>query len=332
MKLTLVSKIAGFEPFFAAGELAKYKKEIETRYNISKEEMERIVKAAEMLSKEASNEPKKYTPWILKLISIGPGKGMGTDVNNEGQLIDAYPKLLEYLKAYDLKLKNKNQRPEGFDTNFIHFDSIDAMKEELKKGQSNETSGKSDDDLDFGKSNADYAAAVIETFKEGKELKGATKLFQDGEIRIYMVTGTNPENHAALYMMSGKHPGAVQKKIDAGADSDTVTQAFGKKCTWCTSFKSGNNFYLKQGGKHIMFYGSDGYPLYELTRKAKKGSEYEFHTGTNHPVSLKELTKLIRKHKLDKDTVRAEMWDVLSVVPEIANDIVDNPEKHPNSV
>lgn len=316
MKLRLVSKIAGFEPFFA-GPLADLKQKIRDKYKDEGTLAENLIDGAANLSKEVSGPDKaeKYTAWILKLILKG-GVGIADKVSGEkekAKLEDA-DGVKPHLKIYNLLLQNPPTN--DFTKDIMKLNSVaDLIKENNKAPIAKQMS------------NEELDQDLIDIFKNGKPLPGATKIFDKGDMKAYMVTGTTKENRNALYTMSGKHWRAIEKK---GGDPEKVARTF-NECTWCTASEDKNSEYLEAGAKLIMFYGSDGFPLYELTRITdSQEPNYEFHDAKNHDVPLKELTQLIRQYGLSEEE-RAEMWDVLRVKPNIANHIIDNPDMHPNS-
>ena len=289
------------------------------------EKAKEIVKATETsvesISREVCQNEKTYAPFIFNLI-IKSFEGGDRTIRDliDGKLEDT-EKLTQNLKKYHALKRDKRPGLKDIGTFKTNIGELIDYLAEIEKVEPIRTES-------FG----ELQKEVLDTFKEGKLITGADLLFKNGKCRIYRVEGTEQENVDALIMMSGKHPKEVKEK---GKDAGRVWN----ECHWCTALPDPAKQYLGKGPL-IMFYTGQGRPVYELN--TDDGGKFSFRDAPDGLKPLTELTQFIREVGVPNET-REKIWDLIhgkeslsslsrEKFHELANDIIDNPKKHPKSV
>ena len=258
-----------------------------------------------------SNETNKYKGWILSLIGV-ENSGVGFNVLNER--LEDRTALIDNLTKY-----HQSKGQEGVPTDIFTIKSLGGLIEAVK-------------DYEVSDSDKIKKEKWKAFFKNGEELPGATVLFKNGTYSVYHVEGTHADERAihgffeidALIKMSGKDPKEVKD------NGQSATRLF-SGCSWCTADPEHARQYLLNNISLTMFY-ENGAPLYELLGAKKKSKQWslgsgEFHNASNGNIPLTELAQLIRTMGMPKEK-REKIWKALIIKPVIANDIIDNPEKH----
>ena len=295
-----------------------------TEDRLEEKKAKEIVKATETsvesISREVCENGSTYAPFIFNLII----KSFEGDDRTIGNLIDGKlentEKLTQNLKKYHALKRDNKPGLKDIGTFKTIGELIDYLTE-IEKVEPIRTES-------FGK----LQKEVLDTFKEGKPITGADLLFKNDKCRIYRVEGTEQENVDALIMMSGKHP------IEVKENSKNARRVW-KECQWCTAFPDPAKHYLGQGPL-IMFYTGQGRPVYELN--TDDGGKFSFRDAPDGLKPLTELTQFIREVGVPNET-REKIWDLIygkksisslskEKFHELANDIIDNPKKHPKSV
>lgn len=279
-------------------------KEPKEKEDKAKEKLKILDAEALAISKEIGKD--SYKGWVLSLIGE-ENSGVGFKVHNKqledrGGLIDA-------LKEYHyLKIKG------DLNVDIFTFKSLSTLLDKINQVKSSE---------DFADSVKIAKEKWINFFKNGDDLKGATKLFSNGTYSAYHVTGNNEETQNALIKMSGKDPAQVRNpKI-----GNDATRYF-SKCTWCTAGTSYAKSYLKDYKCLIMFY-ENGLPIIEIV--GSKETYKEIHDEANRKIAIKDFIEKFRKMGT-KENEREYVWDALYIDPLIGNDLLDNPEAHNTSL